>query len=286
MPCRHRPIDEGAKPDAAAASSRRQLLLGGASAAAVLAAAGTPAIAQTAATKADPYADPRNPALPKVDMTLDLSRTALVVTDPQIDSLSPKGGGWGAFGESVTEHNTVSNLGRLFSAAKKAEIPIVISPHYYYPHDHKWDFNAPGEALMHNLHMYDRPDPLSLEGFANSGADWLPEYRDLIQDGATIVCSPHKIAGPQTNDTVFQLRKKRVTQVILAGMAANFCVESHLRDLVEHGFEVAVVRDATAAAKIPEGDAYMAALINFRWFANALWTTDATIQRLTAKARG
>jgi nicotinamidase-related amidase len=286
MPCNHRPASDDANPDGVSSTSRRQLLFGGASAAAVLAAAATPAVAQTAATKADPYADPRNPALPKVEMTLDLSRTALLVTDPQIDSLSPKGGGWGAFGESVIEHNTVSNLGRLFSASKKAGIPIVISPHYYYPHDHKWDFNAPGEALMHNQHMYDRPDPLSLEGFANSGADWLPEYRDLIQDGETIVCSPHKIAGPQTNDTIFQLRKKHITQVILAGMAANFCVESHLRDLVEHGFEVAVVRDATAAAKTPEGDAYMAALINFRWFANALWTTDVTIERLSAKVRG
>lgn len=232
----------------------------------------------------DPYADPENPVLPKRDMTLDLRRTALVVTDPQIDFLSPKGAAWGAFGESITEHNTVPNLLRLFQASKKAGIPVVISPHYYFPHDHKWDFAAPGEALMHAMHMFDRPGALSLEGFAGSGADWMPEYKDIIQDGQTIVCSPHKIAGPQTNDTLFQLRKKSVDQVILAGMAANFCVESHLRDFVEHGFEVAVVRDATAASKIPEGDGYLAALTNFRWLANALWTTDTAIEKLNAAA--
>lgn len=223
------------------------------------------------------YADPENPMLPKVDFNLDLSRAALVVTDPQVDFLSPHGAAYGAFRESIEELGTVPNLGRLFNAAKAAGIPIIISPHYYYPHDHKWDFAAPGEALMHALRMFDRKGPLSVDGFVDSGADWLPEYKAVIEDGETIVCSPHKIAGPQTNDTIFQLRKKKVDQVILAGMAANFCVESHLRDFVEHGFEVAVVRDATAGSKIPEGDAYASALLNYRWLANALWTTDHAV---------
>jgi nicotinamidase-related amidase len=226
------------------------------------------------------YADPPNPVLPDVGMELDLSRTALLVTDPQIDFLSPRGAAWGVFGESITEHGTVENLGRLFEASKRAGIPVVISPHYYYPFDHRWNFAATGETLMHKLRMFDRRDPLSLEGFDGSGADWMPEYKSLIQDGQTIVCSPHKIAGPQTNDVVFQLRKRRIDQVILAGMAANFCVESHLRDLVEKGFEVAVVRDATAASKIPEGDGYLAALTNFRWLASAVWYTDDVLARL------
>jgi nicotinamidase-related amidase len=52
--------------------------------------------------------------------------------------------------------------------------------------------------------------------------------------------------------------------VILAGMSANLCVESHMRELLEQGFEVAVVKDATAAAKLPEGDGYQTALVNFR----------------------
>ncbi len=230
------------------------------------------------------YRDPQNPALPKTDVEIDIPRTALVITDPQIDFLSPKGAGWGAFGESITEHNTVENIGRLFEASKKADIEVVISPHYYYPFDHRWDFAATGETLMHKLRMFDRRGPLSLEGFDNSGADWMPEYKQYIEDGKTIVCSPHKIAGPQTNDVVFQLRKKRIDKVILAGMAANFCVESHLRDFVEKGFEVAVVRDATAGSKLPEGDAYLAALVNFRWFANALWTTDEAADRLAQAA--
>lgn len=58
------------------------------------------------------------------------------------------------------------------------------------------------------------------------------------------------------------------------------CVESHMRELLEQGFEIAVVKDATAAAKIPEGDGYLAALYNFRFMANAVWTTDEVVKRL------
>jgi len=79
---------------------------------------------------------------------------------------------------------------------------------------------------------------------------------------------------------VLQLRKQKVDQVILAGMSANLCVQAHMHELLEQGFEVAVVKDATAAAKIPEGDGYLAALINFRFMANAVWTTDEVIARL------
>ena len=62
--------------------------------------------------------------------------------------------------------------------------------------------------------------------------------------------------------------------MILAGMSANLCVESHLRELLERGFEVAVVKDATAAAIVPEGNGYEAALVNYRFIANAVWTTE------------
>ena len=57
----------------------------------------------------------------------------------------------------------------------------------------------------------------------------------------------------EANDLVLQLRKQHVDQVILAGMSANLCTESHLRELLEQGFEVAVVKDATAAARIAGG---------------------------------
>ena len=61
-------------------------------------------------------------------------------------------------------------------------------------------------------------------------------------------------------------------------MLANICVEAHLRDLIEQGFEVLVVKDATAAPRHPTlGDGYKAALINFGYIANAVLPTDEVI---------
>ncbi|WP_336426172.1 cysteine hydrolase [Roseovarius sp. D0-M9] len=255
--------------------TRRQALTG----TAALATAGTLA-ASSATAQDNPYAPPSEPFLPPSDMKLDLSRAALVVTDPQVDFLSPDGVVWGAVGESVTRNNTVDNIERLFKAAKKADITVAVSPHYYYPTDHGWRFEGALEKLMHNVGMFDRPGPLSLEGFEGSGADYMPQYKQYIHDGKTIQCSPHKVYGPETNDLALQLRKAGVDQVILAGMSANLCTESHMRELLEQGFEVAVVSDGTAAAMLPEGDGYLAALINFRYMANALWTTNEVVAML------
>ncbi len=87
--------------------------------------------------------------------------------------------------------------------------------------------------------------------------------------------------GPEQNDLVLQLRKRGISKVVLAGMSANLCIESHLRELLEQGFEVAVVADATAAAQHPElGDGYAAALTNFRYIAGAVLTTEETVNAL------
>ena len=73
-------------------------------------------------------------------------------------------------------------------------------------------------------------------------------------------------------------------KVILAGMSANLCVESHLRELLERGFDVVVAADATAAAKVPGLDGMMAALINFRMLASDVWTTSTAIENMNAAA--
>ena len=230
---------------------------------------------------ADPYAEPENPGLPPSNMELNLSRTAIVITDPQIDFLSPDGVTWALVGNSVTQNKTVENIEQLLKTAKKQGIPVFVSPHYYFPTDHGWKFEGALEKVMHKIGMFDRKSAYSMEGFENSGADFMPQYKPYLLDGKTVITSPHKVYGPEQNDLVLQLRKRRIDQVLLAGMSANLCVEAHMRELLEQGFEVAVIKDATAAAQIPEGDGYMAALINFRFMANALWTTDEAVNRLS-----
>lgn len=207
--------------------------------------------------------------------------TALVVTDPQNDFLSPDGVTWGLVGNSVTENDTVANLGRLFAAAKESGTPVFVSPHYYYPTDKDWQFGGTVEEMMHDIDMFSRLGQLNVDGFEGSGADWHADLAAFVDDGSTVVASPHKVYGPQTNDLALQLRKRGIQDVVLAGMSANLCVEAHMRQLTEDGFRVSVVKDATAAAQHPDlGDGYAAALVNFGYIASGVLTTTEAIDQL------
>jgi len=207
--------------------------------------------------------------------------TAVVFIDPQNDVLSETGAAWDAVGQSVRENNTIENMERIFRAAKQHGYEVFISPHYFYPTDGGWKFNDPLEVSEFADRIFARRGALTLDGFSGSGADWLERFKPYIEDGKTVVVSPHKVWGPQTNDLVLQLRKRRIGKVILGGMLANICVESHLRDLLEQGFEVAVARDATAGPRHPEwGYGYTAALINFRFLAHAVLGTDEVVNAM------
>ena len=217
--------------------------------------------------------------LPTPGMTIEPDRTALVITDLQNDFLTPGGNGWSLLADSYGKLDTVANLERLLKAAKESGLTVLVSPHYYYPTDHHW--RAPGsatEVLMNQISAFQRRGPLTLEGFAGSGADFPEQFKPYLDDGRTVVLSPHKVYGSSTNDMLLQLRKRRIEKVIIAGPAGNLCVEAHFRDLLEQAFEVAVIRDAIGGTMNEEGDGVQAALVNFRFMAHALWTTQDAVR--------
>ena len=215
-------------------------------------------------------------------MDFNKQDTAVVITDPQNDFLSPENGvTWGLVGASVEENGTVGHIDDLFRTAKEKDYNVFISPHYYFPTDEGWQFRGTLENLMHEIGMFGRQGALTTEGFSGSDADWLEQYKPYIEDGKTIVASPHKVYGSETNDLVLQLRKRGISKVILAGMSANLCTESHMRELLEQGFDVTVVADATAAAVHPElGDGNQSALTKFRYMANAVVSTEEAVSAM------
>ena len=95
---------------------------------------------------------------------LNQSDTAVVFIDPQNDVLSPTGINWAATGASVTENDTVAHMLAIFQAAKAASFGMFISPHYFYPTDHRWLFNGALEADELRTGTFDRPGPLNLDG--------------------------------------------------------------------------------------------------------------------------
>ena len=211
--------------------------------------------------------------------------TAIVITDPQNDFLSPDGVTWEMVGKSVEENGTVEHIEQLMKAAKSADIGVFISPHYYYPTDDGWQFGGTIENFMHDVSMFSRQGALTLDGFDGSGADWLERLKPLLNDGNTIVASPHKMYGPASNDLSLQLRKRGVNKVILGGMSANLCVEAHMRLLLEDGFEVYVVKDATAGPQHPElGDGYASALVNYGFIANGVISTDEAVAAIASES--
>jgi nicotinamidase-related amidase len=212
-------------------------------------------------------------------MNFDKSDTAVVFIDPQNDVLSEKGISWPLLHESLKENNTIANMESIFKAAKAHGYEVFISPHYFYPTDKGWKINGPLESDEFAVNEFGRKGVLTLDGFRGSGADWLERFKPYIEDGKTIVVSPHRVWGPESNDLVIQLRKRKISKIILGGMLANMCVESHLRELVEQGFEVAVVKDATAGPKHPEwGYGYTAAFINYAFIAHAVPTTAEAVK--------
>ena len=230
-----------------------------------------------AATATQP---PVNDGLPMPGFEIEPGTTAIVITDPQNDFLSPQGVTWGVVGESITANGTVENIGALFDVADETGMPVFVSPHYYFEHDHRWQFEGTLETLMHAIGMFDRPHALTLEGFEGSGADWLDQYKPHINNGRTVVTSPHKVYGPDSNDLALQLRKAGISKVVLGGMSSNLCTESHMRSLIEAGFEVMVVTDATAGAITEHYDGYAASLVNFRMIASSVDNTANTVQAI------
>src|SRR5262245_36737760 len=221
--------------------------------------------------------------IPQIE--LDPGTTGLVLTDLQNDFLAQDGKAYGLLKESFARNNTAENIERLLRAAQHVGMKVFVSPHYYYPHDHRWVAPAtPLEDLAHKIGLVNRNDPLSLYDFEGSGADFPTRYKPYLHDANTVVASPHKAYGASTNDLILQLRRYRIEKIILAGPVGNLCVEAHMRDFIEHGFEVVMVRDATAGTSNEEGDGYQAALVNWRFMADALWSNAEPVSLIEKTA--
>ena len=220
----------------------------------------------TAAADSDEYVYKQS-FMPRETVEIDLATTGLFVTDPQNDFLSEKSPAWGLVGPTVTKHKVVEKEKKLKALAKEIGIPVFYSTHLYRPKDFEdWKSLNGIDKIMFENKMF-------LEG--TFGHDYHP---DLKPDSNTVVMNPHKgLSNFWSGDAVIQLRQYGIKTIILYGMSANMCVESHARDAIENGFDLIIIADATAAA----GDAaYEAALTNYEFLAHEVVTTDQIIKRL------
>jgi len=215
--------------------------------------------------------------MPRETVEIDLSKTAMFVTDPQNDFLSKKSPAWGLVGPTVIKHKVVEKektlkTKTLKTLAKKLGIPVFYSTHMYTPQDFaNWKSLNGIDKIMFENKMFAQ---------GTWGIDYHPE---LKPDSNTIVMNPHKgLSNFWSGDAAIQLRQYGIETIIMYGMSANMCVESHARDAIENGFDVILIADATAAA----GDAaYEAAMTNFEFLAHEVVTTNQIIKRLEKAKR-
>lgn len=201
---------------------------------------------------------------------IEAKRTALVIVDPQNDFLSESGVLWDMVGDLVVKNGVVGKLKDLIASAKAGGVTVMYSPHYYDKEFKAWKNNNFVDNVMFERRMFDRE---------SSGSEF---HSDLVPDDDTVICAPHKnLSGFHTSDVDIQLRKRGIDTIVLAGMSANLCVESHLRDAEERGYEVITVNDATAA--ISE-DAYNGALLNYSLIAHESIPTEDALGRLSGAA--
>ena len=185
-------------------------------------------------------------AEPAAGFQPDPARTAVLITDPQNDFMSEKGAAWGLVKGNVERLHTRENIAKLIASAKSEDVPLFVSPHFYFPQDGGWLARGPIQQTLHDIHMFEVAGPVDYSKIAGTGAD----------------------------DLVMQLRKHGIDTVIMGGFAANLCTDSHMRELVEQGFNVVMVEDAVGA---PGEEAYDAAVLNYSMIANAVWTTDEAV---------
>lgn len=208
---------------------------------------------------------------------LDRARTAVVITDPQNEFLREDGKLYALLADNLRELGTVENIAKLMETSKAVGIALAVDPLVYTALDGNWTHPGALQRQLLEMRALHRASLSDTKGFDGSGADFFQRYKPLIHDGKTIVVAPHKMYGPESNDLIYQLRSRGIDTVILGGMVANLCVDSHMRALMENGFSVYVVKDAVAA---PGTDAYKAALVNYSMIANGVLTTAEAVKAM------
>ena len=206
------------------------------------------------------------------EVEITAENTAVLFTDPQVDALKPEGVMWDQVGEFVEENNVVEKLSRLQDAAREGGVPVFYSPHYYTEDEFEsWQELNGIDQKMFDTEMYH---------VDKEGSDIISE---LEPDDNTFVLSSHKhLSGFWANDIQAQLTKRGIDTIVIAGMFANLCVESHARDAIENGYKVLAVTDATAAP----GQEFMdAAKANAEMIAHETAQADDVVDRLSNAGR-
>jgi ureidoacrylate peracid hydrolase len=203
-------------------------------------------------------------------MTYEKELTALLVIDPYNDFISEGGKLWDRIKTVAEANNCVPNMLQVLNAARKAELRIFYAPHHRYrPGDYEtWKYIAPIQKAGWLRKSFEYG---TWGGEIRSGFE--PQPGDVVAQEHW--CS----SGFANTDLDLQLKKHGIHKLIVIGLIAHTCVESTVRFAAELGYDVTLVKDATA----DYADEFMhAALVtNLPNYATAIVTTDEVVEALS-----
>ena len=210
------------------------------------------------------------------DLKFDKEITALLVIDPYNDFISEGGKIWDRIKNVAEANNCVPNMSDVMNASRKAGLRIVYALHHRYrPGDYEtWKYIAPIQKAAWSRKVFE----IGTWG-GEVRAEFAPQPGDIVAQEHW--CS----SGFANTDLDLQLKKHGVHQLIVIGLIAHTCVESTVRFAAELGYDVTLVKDATA----DYGEEFMhAALVtNLPNYASAIVTTREAVDLLSgAKALG
>jgi len=204
-------------------------------------------------------------------LTYGQAITALLVIDPYNDFISEGGKLWDRVKSDAEGNNCVPHMLQVLTAARDAGLRVFYALHHRYrPGDYEtWRCIAPVQkaAWLHKSFEY---------------GTWGGELRrEFAPHSGDVVALEHWCSSGFANtDLDLQLKKHGIHKLIVIGLIAHTCVEATIRFAAELGYEVTLVKDATADYS---DEAMHAALdVNIPNYASALVTTDEIIDSISS----
>lgn len=198
--------------------------------------------------------------------------TAIVLIDLYNDFLHPDGKLFPLVSATLEEHDTIAHLHEIVATARKHRIPI------YYGLHQQW---APGfyAGWAHMAHVHHSQESSHAFAAGSWGAQILEGLEpDVLGNGDVIVSKHWNSSSFQSTDLDFQLRQRKIENLVLAGMTANTCLESTSRYAYELGYHVTMLKDATGGWNKEQVDA--ATELVWPLFASKVSTTAEWIKEV------
>lgn len=201
----------------------------------------------------------------------DRELTALLVIDPYNDFISEGGKVWDRLKGVAQANNCVPNMARVLNAARAANLRVFYAMHRRYrPGDYEtWKYVAPIQKAAWNRKTFE---------YGTWGGEFHP---DFVPQPGEVVASEHWCSSGFANtDLDLQLKKHGIHQLIVIGLIAHTCVEATVRFAAELGYEVTMVKDATA--DYSDEMMHAALDINIPNYANAVVAAAEIVESLSA----